>query len=72
MTAPEMIPVDSSSVERVGHDADQQELHVQFHDGSTYVYSNVDDETFQELRQAASVGSYFNRVIKPSHSYQKL
>lgn len=72
MTAPEMIPVDSSNVEFVGHDPDQQELHVQFLDGSTYVYANVDEETFQGLRDAASVGSYLNRVIKPSHSYHKL
>jgi hypothetical protein len=67
-----MIPVDSSSIEAVGHDPDQQELYVQFLDGGTYVYADVDEETFQELRDAASVGSYFNRVIKPSHSYQKL
>lgn len=72
MTPPEMIPVDSSNIELVGHDPDGQELHVQFLDGSTYVYADVDEETFQELRDAASVGSYFNRVIKPSHSYQKL
>jgi hypothetical protein len=45
---------------------------VQFLDGSTYVYSDVDDETFRELLDAASVGSYFNRVIKPGHSYHKL
>jgi hypothetical protein len=72
MAAPEMTPVDSSNIEAVGHDPDQQELYVRFLDGSTYVYANVDEETFQELRGAASVGSYFNRVIKPSHSYQKL
>jgi len=67
-----MIPVDSSNVELVGHDPAQQELYVQFLDGSTYVYSNVDDETFQEVLGAASVGSYLNRVIKPGHSYHKL
>jgi len=67
-----MTPVDSSNIESVGHDPDSQELHVQFLDGTTYVYSDVDEETFQELRDAASVGSYFNRMIKPSHSYRKL
>lgn len=72
MTTPEMAPVDSSNVELVGHDPDRQDLYVQFLDGSTYVYAGVDEETFQELRDAASVGSYLNRVIKPSHSYHKL
>lgn len=69
---PEMIPVDSSNVASVGYEADIQTVHIEFLNGSTYVYSGVDQETFEELRDAASVGSFLNRVIKPNYDYQKL
>lgn len=34
--------------------------------GSTYVYSGVPESTAQEIMNADSKGSYFNREIKPN------
>lgn len=72
MTLPDMTPVDSSNVASIGHDASTQTLYVAFLDGSTYAYESVDEDTFSDLRDAPSVGSYLNRVIKPHHPFQKL
>ena len=67
MATPEMHYVDSTNVEAVGYDPDQREIHVQFHGGRTYIYSEADEATFDELRWAPTVGSHLNRVIKPNH-----
>jgi hypothetical protein len=72
MTQPKMEFVDSSSIEAVGYDADEREIYIQFLDGGTYVYSDVDEATYEELRTADSIGSYFNRMIKPNHSYREM
>jgi len=72
MSMPEMTPVDSSNVASVGHDPETSALYVEFIGGGLYVYSGVDTQTFDELRDAASVGSFLNRVIKPNFSYSKV
>lgn len=69
---PEMVPVDSTNVARVGYDPEAQEIYVEFLSGTTYKYSSADEQTFEELRDAPSVGSYLNRVIKPNYDYQQL
>lgn len=72
MSIPEMIPVDSSNVEAVGHDLENEALYVTFLGGRTYMYAGVDQQTFEELRDAASVGSFMNRVIKPNYQYEEV
>ena len=68
---PEMIFVDSSNIEAIGYDDNSQELHVQFLSGSCYVYYNVPREIFNNLMDAPSKGSYFNREIKGVYQYAK-
>lgn len=72
MSEPEMQMVDSSNVEAVGYDADNGAIYVRFLGGDTYVYSGADQGAFEELLNAESVGSYFNRVIKPNYECAKL
>jgi hypothetical protein len=72
MSTPEMTPVDSTNVAAVGYDPEAQEIYVQFLSGTTYKYLGTDEQTFEELRDAPSVGSYLNRVIKPNYDYQQL
>jgi hypothetical protein len=72
MPEPKMQMVNSSNVESVGFDPDTRELWVRFLNGGTYVYSNVDETTFNELLAAPSVGSYLNRSIKNNFEYRKV
>lgn len=71
MPEPVMQKVNSSNVDLVGFDRDTQELWVRFLSGDTYVYSNVDEITYNELLTAPSVGSYLNRSIKNKFEYRK-
>jgi hypothetical protein len=70
---PEMVFVNSSSIEAIGYDHDAQELHVRFlKSGQTYVYYNVEDWVFQEFMQTGSKGTYLNSAIKGRYQYGKL
>jgi hypothetical protein len=69
---PEMQMVSSSNVEAVGYDSDARELYIRFTDGDTYAYSNVEPQIYEGILQAPSVGSYFNREIKPFHEHRKV
>ena len=70
---PEMQFVDSSNIEAIGHDSDNQELHVRFlKSGETYVYYGVDEWVYQEFLQADSKGTYLNTNIKNCFQYGKL
>ena len=70
---PEMHLVSSSNVEAVGYDTATRELHVRFlKSGLTYVYYDVDEYVFIELRNANSVGTYLNQNIIPRYQCGKL
>lgn len=70
---PEMEFVVSENVEAIGYDVENRELHVRFlRSGVTYVYSNVDEYIFQELRMAKSKGAYINQRIRNNFEFRKL
>lgn len=68
---PDMMYVQSSNVDQIGYDDSTQELHVTFKNGGHYVYHNVPEHLFEGLKNAASVGSFLNREIKSSYSFDK-
>lgn len=72
MSEPDMQTVDSSSVEAVGYDPEAREIYVRFIGGRTYVYEGADERTFENFRAADSVGSYLNRILKPSYQYREV
>lgn len=67
-----MIPVDSSNVESVGYDEDEQILYVRFLTGATYIYKGVNNYEFEGLVSAPSVGSYLHRYIKNNYPYERI
>ncbi|MCY4149582.1 MAG: KTSC domain-containing protein [Gammaproteobacteria bacterium] len=70
---PDMQFVDSSNIESIGYDSENQELHVRFlQSGETYVYYDVDERVFEEFLQADSKGVYLNTNIKKRFQYGKL
>ncbi|MDJ0736581.1 MAG: KTSC domain-containing protein [Nostocaceae cyanobacterium] len=59
-----MLPVNSSMANALGYDDEKQILQLEFHDGSVYQYSGIDDDTWEDLHQADSVGRFFHNEIK--------
>ena len=68
----EMVPVSSSSLSAVGHDAGADELHVEFKTGVRYVYSGVSAEKHSALISADSVGKHFASNIRTRYPARKL
>jgi hypothetical protein len=61
---PEMIPVKSSNIEAIGYDHENNDLHIKFIGGKTYIYEKVVLSVYDELMTAESVGKYFSAYIK--------
>lgn len=68
----EMIEVTSSNVKAVGYDFDRKVLVVEFKNGTTYEYDEVDETKHSQMMAADSVGGFLNREIKNKHAYRKV
>ena len=68
----EMIQVSSSNILAVGYDVDNQIVHVQFLNGSKYIYKGVPQHEFDGLLNAPSVGSYLHRNYKNIYPYERI
>ena len=55
--------VESSMIQAFGYDEDNKALLVIFNSGKTYQYSDVPQETYEELLEADSKGSYMRSFI---------
>ena len=66
-----MQPVKSSNIDAISHDPKSNELHVQFKNGGTYVYADVNQRQAFNLTKAGSIGSHLAQHIKPKHTARK-
>lgn len=57
-------PVSSSVIRSVGYEAETRTLELEFCSGQIYHYSDVPEMKYQDLMQADSKGSYFNKCIR--------
>lgn len=64
----DMKPVSSSMLNAVGYDKDEKKLTVEFSNGATYEYEEVEPEIYEEFVNADSVGKYFLYKIKPNYT----
>lgn len=61
---PAMQPVNSSMAKAIGYDRTAQTLQVEFNNGSIYEYAGVEQETWESLQTADSIGKFYNSQIK--------
>lgn len=66
----QMVPVDSSWIKAVGHDAGANELHVELKSGKTYVYEKVPPGKHVAMVGSESAGDYLNTHIKGAHAHR--
>lgn len=59
-----MIPVESSLIKAIGYDKETEKLTVEFKRGGQYSYYGVSPETYDNFRQAESIGKFFLMEIK--------
>lgn len=61
--------VESSMIQAFGYDPEQETLLVIFNSGKTYQYSEVPQETYDELLEAGSKGSYMRNCVIDCYPY---
>lgn len=69
---PDMFQVSSSNVAAVGYDANEKTVYVRFLNQSLYIYKGVPENEFNNLKKAASVGSYLHRNFKNVYPYARI
>ncbi|HEY9810391.1 MAG TPA: KTSC domain-containing protein [Halomicronema sp.] len=67
-----MLPVNSTMASAIGYDPDQQTLQVEFSSGKVYQYTDVEEETWESLCQADSIGGFYNNQIKGNYNCRRL
>ena len=69
---PEMTPVVSSNLAKVGYDPDTREVHIEFTTGGKYIYENVPPEIYTDMMAAPSIGRFFMQRIKKEFEARKV
>lgn len=69
---PPMRNIFSSTVNRAGHDQQTNELHVEWKNGKTSVYSDVPPEKADDVLNSWSVGKALTKQIKGVHDHRYL
>lgn len=67
-----MLLVNSSNIESIGYDEENQEVYVKFLNGTVYAYKGVPQHEFENLRDAPSLGSYLHRNYKNIYPYERV
>ncbi|MFB2768721.1 KTSC domain-containing protein [Pelatocladus sp. BLCC-F211] len=67
-----MLPIYSSMATAVGYNDDKNILQVEFHNGAVYQYSDIDQDTWQDLQQADSIGKFFNENVRGKYQYERI
>ncbi len=63
------VVLDSSPIAHVAYDDHGQHLHIEFRDGSAYIYHGVPRPVYDELLRAHSQGAYFNKNIRSGYAH---
>lgn len=71
MPIPQLHPVESSAVSRIGYDAEAEEAFVEYLGGDLYAYEGVSADVFAALASAESKGTFVNAVIK-EHPFRRV
>lgn len=67
-----MYPVNSSMSYAIGYDYHTQTLQVEFQTGAVYQYLGVDEDTWEDLQSADSIGKFFNQQIKGLYESEQI
>jgi hypothetical protein len=67
-----MLPVASPMANAIGYDSENEVLQIEFNSGAVYQFSEVDEDTWEDLYTSEAVGRYFNQNIKGRYQSQRV
>lgn len=59
-----LVPVQSSNIEAIGHDPETSTMEVKFRSGGSYTYPGVTEAEHAAFLAAPSLGSHFHQHFK--------
>lgn len=62
----------SSSIQKIEHDDEANELHITFASGGTHCFKDCPHEVFQEMKAHDSPGSYFHQNVRRKYQSSKV
>lgn len=62
----------SSNVASIGYDPDTSTLEIEFNNGAIYQYFDVNENVYNELLNASSVGGYLASNIKGKYRFSRV
>ncbi len=68
----EILPVASTMASAIGYDCGNQVLQIEFNNGAIYEYSDIDEDTWEDLYTSDAVGRYINQNIKGKYLSQRI
>lgn len=67
-----MLPVASTMASAIGYDSDNEVLQIEFNSGAVYQYSDIDEDTWEDLNSSNALGKYYNQYIKGKYQSQRI
>ena len=67
-----MLPVASTMASAIGYDSENEVLQIEFNSGAVYQYSDIDEDTFEDLYASDAIGRYYNQYIKGKYQSQRI
>lgn len=67
----QMKQVTSSHVNAVGYDAGKQELHVEYKNGTKFVYKDVPGDKAQQVMNSHSIGKALHSMVRGQHDHEQ-
>lgn len=69
----DLVFVDSESVDQIGYDEVESEVHVIFKGNRHYIYSDVSDDVWIRFRDASSKGTFVNEEFRAKrYNFRKI
>jgi hypothetical protein len=65
-------PIDSTTLDSVGYEAESGTLEVEFKNGRLYRYHGVPELVYRQLLAADSAGRFLNTRIKPMYEFTQI
>lgn len=68
----EIVKVESSNIDSIGYDKNNQTLLIAYKNGRNYHYNGVELKTYEDFKNADSKGKFFWENINKKYEYKEI
>ena len=68
----QFVTVKSKAIKKVGYDASNKKMFIQFQNSPLYAYSSVPEKVFKALSESETPGAYFQQHVRDNYETQRV